>query len=182
MSKTPITDAAEYELQEAYDGYDGLSSAPTKVVNPDDMRALEIKYNEAQRQLNLQQESIEKLVIQREKMTELAYEQNGKATELRKELDVYKEDLKQAAGELMLPLPEPGSDMARICVVNRLLKYDIEKLNKNINFTNDVLEEIKGAAHSKALLGGSPDEYLGALLKVSSLAGQGLAKLKNQHG
>jgi hypothetical protein len=245
MSKTPITDAAEYELQEAYDGYDGLSSAPTKVVNPESMRALELKYNE-----------------------------------VKAKLEVHENDLQLAAGELMLPLPEPGSNMARVCGVNRLLKYEIGKLisernnlkaiikddcdtdsrareialkvlpmksvhgdsygvptlmdiveqlvlrieglNKILKIyddqyvhknevgkirgeldsalrqlecqkrlvkesgdkiirANDILEEIKGSAHGRALLGGTQDTYLWTILKIDSLAGQALANLnKNE--
>jgi hypothetical protein len=133
--KTPITDVAEYELQEAYDGYDGLSSAPTKVVNPESMRALEIKYNET-------------------------------LSSLRK---LESELLSLANGDKLLP--EASNNTL-------IIEEYIRNLNDKIIFANDVLEEVKGAAHSKALLGGSPDEYLGALLKVGSLAGQGLAKLK----
>jgi len=144
MSKTPITDAVEY----ADENYHPLAgSYPAQmIVRAEDMRALEIKYNEVEAKL-----------------------------------EVYENDLQLAAGELMLPLPELGSDMARVCVVNRLLKYEIDKLNDKLVFANDILEEIKGAAHGRALLGGSQDEWLGTVLKVDSLAGQCLAGLnKNE--
>lgn len=58
FTKTPITDAAEYELQEAYESYDGLSSAPTKVVNPESMRELEIKYNEIKAKLEVNENNL----------------------------------------------------------------------------------------------------------------------------
>jgi len=139
MSKTPITDAAIYEEDT---GYNGL----VKVVSPESMRALEIKYNE-----------------------------------VKAKLEVHENFFQLAAGELMLPLPEPGSDMARVCVVNRLLKYEIDKLNDKLIFANDILEEIKGAAHGRALLVGSQDEWLGTVLKIDSLAGQCLVGLnKNE--
>jgi len=201
--KTPITD----ESVKTTDWASGES-----VVNAEDMRALEIKYNEALLELTILKRQTELGDLLSEANNNEFNELSAKHSEMFRELNVYKEDLKQAAGELMLPLPKPGSDMARVCVVNRVLKNKIQKLesemlnlangdkllpeasnnaliieeciqnlNDKINFANDVLEEVKGAAHSRALLGGSPDEYLGALLKVSSLAGQGLVKLRGTH-
>lgn len=38
------------------------------------------------------------------------------------ELDWRREDDARAAGELLVPIPEPGTDMARVMAANRLLK------------------------------------------------------------
>lgn len=46
------------------------------------------------------------------------------AVRLHEERDVLRADVKAAAGELLLPIPEPGSDMARLMIVNRLLRND----------------------------------------------------------
>lgn len=46
------------------------------------------------------------------------------------ELATHRGDLEEAAGALMLPLPEPGSDMARVMRVNRILHREIEALRQ----------------------------------------------------
>lgn len=91
MSKTPITDAAELYGKKGEWFFD---HRPKIYINSDDMRALEIKYNE-----------------------------------VNAGLEIYKNDLAQAAGELMLPLPKPDSDMARVCIANKILKNKIQNLN-----------------------------------------------------
>lgn len=37
-------------------------------------------------------------------------------------IEILEKDLADAAGELMLPLPEPGSDMAKVVIANKLLR------------------------------------------------------------
>lgn len=44
------------------------------------------------------------------------------------EIQQHRADLAEAAGELLVPLPEPGSDMAKVCISNRLLKARVQEL------------------------------------------------------
>ncbi|MFC3390670.1 hypothetical protein [Aidingimonas halophila] len=44
------------------------------------------------------------------------------------EVALHRADLEEAAGALMMPLPEPGSDIARLMRVNRILKREVEAL------------------------------------------------------
>jgi hypothetical protein len=42
--------------------------------------------------------------------------------DLAREALAYRKDLEDAAGELLIPLPEPGSDMAKMMTANALLR------------------------------------------------------------
>lgn len=46
------------------------------------------------------------------------------------ELKKYREDLLAAAGELAIPAPEPGTDMARLLMANILLRRDCGYLTR----------------------------------------------------
>lgn len=42
------------------------------------------------------------------------------------ERDAYKADVEAAAGELLVDVPPPGSDMARLLIANRLMSRRLE--------------------------------------------------------
>jgi len=43
--------------------------------------------------------------------------------------DIYEADQKAAAGECLVPCPEPGSDMSKLLIANRLMKHKIDAMN-----------------------------------------------------
>lgn len=49
-------------------------------------------------------------------------------TGLREQLRFARKDVEDAAGELLLPIPEPGTDQAKMMLANRLLKGRLGKL------------------------------------------------------
>lgn len=49
---------------------------------------------------------------------------------LKANFDCYFADLEAAAGELKIPVPEPGTDMARLLAANVLLKSRLEAVQK----------------------------------------------------
>ena len=55
---------------------------------------------------------------------ERQYQSDKRVADLEAVLAIHEQDAKDAAGELMLELPEPGSVMAKLMIVNRLLKYE----------------------------------------------------------
>lgn len=51
---------------------------------------------------------------------------------LRAERDKYAEDLRLAAGDLPMALPQPGTDMARLMIANRLLKRERDEVRAEV--------------------------------------------------
>jgi hypothetical protein len=67
---------------------------------------------------------------------------------LRTEVELHREDLRVAAGECLVALPEPGSDMARMMRANRLLRVEGERLTRE---RDDLADEHAAAiAHRNA--------------------------------
>lgn len=58
---------------------------------------------------------------------------------LAKEIEGYREDLRLAAGELAIPVPTPGTDMARLLSANVLMRREIERLDREYAATSDDL-------------------------------------------
>jgi hypothetical protein len=79
---------------------------------------------------------------------------------------VHKNEVDKIRGEL-------DSALRQLEHQKRLVK----ELNDKVIFANDILNQIGNAAHGRALLGGMQEEYLGTVLKINCLAGQGLTKL-----
>jgi len=52
------------------------------------------------------------------------------------ELDELRADLKDAAGELLVPIPDPGTYMAKLMLANRLLKNERDALMRRIHGLN----------------------------------------------
>lgn len=53
--------------------------------------------------------------------------------EARRENETWRADVKLAAGELMGPVPEPGTDMARVCIANRLMRNERDEARTERN-------------------------------------------------
>lgn len=52
----------------------------------------------------------------------------GELARLREQLATYEADMRAASGELVVPLPEPGTDMAKVIQANRVLKDEVGRL------------------------------------------------------
>lgn len=60
---------------------------------------------------------------------------------LEAKLKMYRKDYEIAAGECLVDVPEPGTDMARLLVANRIMKTRIQELEKQIeDMANDAME------------------------------------------
>ncbi len=59
---------------------------------------------------------------------------------LRAELAEYRADLKAAADELLVELPKPGTDAARMLIANRLLKAECAILRKALAFAASTIK------------------------------------------
>lgn len=60
---------------------------------------------------------------------------------VRSQLDRLKKieaDIEAAAGELMVPVPQPGTDAARVMIANRLLKSEVERLTAELKLVEKV--------------------------------------------
>lgn len=42
-------------------------------------------------------------------------------------------DLREAAGECLIPIPEPGTDLARLCIANTLLRHANSSLHSELS-------------------------------------------------
>ena len=56
----------------------------------------------------------------------------------RAEVERHCQDLRHAAGELLVPLPEPGTDVARLLRANRLMRDELASLRYRHKEANDV--------------------------------------------
>lgn len=66
---------------------------------------------------------------------------------------ILRQDLEAAAGELLVPLPEPGTDMAKVVTANKLLRDEIGRLRLSLAQTANELEAVRREyvpAHERA--------------------------------
>jgi hypothetical protein len=72
--------------------------------------------------------------------------------EMLAEIKQHRNDLAVAAGECLVPLPEPGSDLAKVCIASRLLRtpsnleawpFSVSGYLKQLFERNDFLESFK---------------------------------------
>jgi hypothetical protein len=71
-------------------------------------------------------------------------ESNDEAAErVVKELAKYKADLAEAAGELLLPLPDPGSDLAKVMAANSILRKELDDCRGNLICAETEVEVLK---------------------------------------
>lgn len=57
--------------------------------------------------------------------------------DLRTDLDVRDQDMREAAGELMVPLPEPGSDLGKVVSANSILRQQRDRLEDDVRSWRD---------------------------------------------
>lgn len=63
------------------------------------------------------------------------------ARELECEVIELKNDIELAAGELRVPIPEPGTDMARVMIANRIMRNERDKARNELNDMRDAIKE-----------------------------------------
>jgi hypothetical protein len=88
------------------DGFDALDEAPRQLCS--DVASW------CQQRIAEERADLEALLAEREGM--------------KAEIEALREDLRLAAGELLVPIPEPGSDMSRLLSANVLLRRENERL------------------------------------------------------
>jgi hypothetical protein len=59
---------------------------------------------------------------------------------LKAEVERLRKDREEAAGELLLPIPTPGSDMAKVQIANRLLGYERDQLRSQLAVAVEALD------------------------------------------
>lgn len=64
------------------------------------------------------------------------------ARHLRAELAAAREDVVDAAGELLIDVPPPGSDMAKVLVANKMLRRELAARDVEIARLRESLNEI----------------------------------------
>ena len=94
---------------------------------------------------------------ERERAERMRHERNLKVDEVlaaneeleivRAERDVLAEDLRLAAGDLPIALPEPGTDAARLVVANRLLRRERDTYAEQLAGTLALLAETRRALY-----------------------------------
>jgi hypothetical protein len=62
-----------------------------------------------------------------------------------------RKDLEDAAGELALPVPEPGTDMAKLMAANVLLRRENEKLRHEAVDVEDAVEQARGRTAAEVI-------------------------------
>jgi hypothetical protein len=60
---------------------------------------------------------------------------------LENKLDLYRKDYEDAAGECLVDIPEPGTDMARLLAANCSMRTKIQKLEKQLRDTEEDIME-----------------------------------------
>jgi hypothetical protein len=69
--------------------------------------------------------------------------------ETERQLAIHEQDLTDAAGELMIQVPEPGTDIAKMMHANRMLKYQIDDKREEIRDLKARLSDIETNSESK---------------------------------
>jgi hypothetical protein len=76
---------------------------------------------------------------------------DGDHDRIQTELDVLAEDLRQAAGDLPIALPEPGTDAARLVLANRIMRRERDEAQAEVGRLREVLELAHREGNTRAV-------------------------------
>ena len=62
--------------------------------------------------------------------------------ELNAELAQYNQDMKDAAGELLVEMPRPGTDMAKVMIANRLLRNERDAFRAELQHARELIADL----------------------------------------